>query len=80
MSDYDMTPDQPAKEPRVGKRLRSSKTFWTNLIVGGGSILTMLLNSDVVQNNPEYAAYATTALAVVNVLLRLTTKEPVKGV
>jgi hypothetical protein len=75
-NDYDFTPEKPT----VGKRLRNSKTFWANLIAGGGTVLTMLLNSDIVQNNPQYAAYATTALAVVNILLRLTTKEPVKGV
>lgn len=76
----DVTPQPiPAPEEKpVAKRVTRSKTFWVNLIAGVGSLVAMFTNSDIVTDNPEYAAYGATALAVINLVLRFFTKDPVK--
>jgi hypothetical protein len=71
---------KPVPEPEESpvKSIFKSKTIWANLIGGGVALLTALTNSDLVADNPEYAAYAATAMAVLNLVLRMVTKEPVK--
>jgi hypothetical protein len=66
------------KEKPARKRLFRSKTFWVNLIAGIGSTVAMITNSELLAEKPEIAAYGATALAVVNLILRFMTKEPVK--
>lgn len=60
------------------KSIFKSKTVWANLIGGAIALVTALSNSDLVVQNPELAAYFTTGMAVLNLVLRLVTKEPVK--
>lgn len=71
---------EPVPEPEVldVKSIFKSKTVWANLIGGAVALITALSNSDLVAQNPEVAAYFTTGMAVLNLLLRLVTKEPVK--
>lgn len=71
-------PDTPTPEPESKmKSIFKSKTIWVNLIAGAGTLITMLMNSEIVAQNPEFVAYGTTALAVINLVLRMVTKEPV---
>ena len=82
----DLVPDEPATPPApetpeaesdIMKSIFKSKTIWVNVIAGAGTLITMLMNSDIVAQNPEWVAYGTTALAVINLVLRMVTKEPV---
>ncbi|MHC4370206.1 MAG: hypothetical protein ACYSW8_21550 [Planctomycetota bacterium] len=69
--------EAPVKKP-ARKRLFRSKTFWVNLFAGAGSVIAAITNSEMLADNPEVAAYGATGLAVVNLILRFMTKEPVK--
>ena len=59
------------------KSIFTSKTIWANLIGGAIAIVTAINNSDFVVQNPEVAAYFTTGMAVLNLFLRLVTKNAV---
>ena len=76
----DLIPEPTPKPevPEVKKSIFKSKTVWANLIGGAVALVTALSNSELVANNPEWAAYFTTGMAVLNLLLRLVTKDPVK--
>jgi hypothetical protein len=67
-----------SEEKPVAKRITRSKTFWVNLFAGIGSIITVITNSELLAEKPEVAAYGATALAVINLVLRFVTKDPVK--
>lgn len=79
-SPYDQLVDLKPEEKPVAKkkRLFRSKTFWVNLFAGVGSVIAAVTNSEMLSDNPEVAAYGATGLAVVNLILRFMTKEPVK--
>jgi len=62
------------------KKLRFSKTFLVNLLVVGASVLAAIAGSDVIIANPEIAAYFGAAVGVVNILLRVITGKPIKGI
>lgn len=68
---------EPGENNMNPKPLIKSKTFWANLITAAVGILVAVAGSDIIQQNPEYAGYAATAIAVMNVILRLMTKSPV---
>lgn len=82
----DMQPDDTEPVPTnqgddiMGKRLLKSKTFWVNALTGLVSVGTFLMNSEFITSNPEVVAVIGTVIAVVNIVLRLVTKEPIKGV
>lgn len=73
------TQPEPTKPLEVidVKSIFKSKTIWTNLVAGAVAVVTHLADSDLVADNPELAMYFGTGLAVLNLLLRLVTKEPV---
>ena len=57
-----------------------SKSFWINtltLLVGG---LTVTLNHEWVQNNPDVIAMFSLALALLNVILRWLTDQPITSI
>lgn len=64
----------------MGKGLIKSKTFWANAITAAVSIGTYLMDSSLLANNPEIVALGGTIIGVMNVILRLMTKEPIQGV
>jgi hypothetical protein len=67
-------------DEQMGKGLLRSKTFWVNSITAMVSIGTYLMDSALLANNPEIIALGGTAIGVMNVILRLLTKEPIQGV
>jgi hypothetical protein len=72
-------PEPPTKEENPVKSIFKSWTVWANLAGGIAALAAAVAKSDVVANNPEYAAYAATAMAVINLVLRVfKTKEPIK--
>lgn len=64
----------------MGKGLLRSKTFWVNALTAVISVGTYFANSELLVNNPEVVAGIGTAIGVVNVILRLITKEPINSV
>lgn len=75
----DLVPSEPKpKENDMnGKSVIKSKTMWVNVFSAVTAIIATLGGSDIIQQNPQVAGYAATALALANVFLRLMTKEPV---
>lgn len=71
-------PEPKPEEKPVAKPITKSKTFWVNLLAGAASVITLLTNSDLLADNPEIAGIGGAVLAVINVVLRFVTKEPVK--
>ena len=67
-------------DSEMGKGLLRSKTFWANALAAAVSIGTYLMDSDLLASNPEIVAIGGTVIGVLNVLLRLVTKEPINGV
>ena len=67
-----------AQQLKFGKGLLRSKTFWVNLLTGAGSVLTAVAGISVLPT--PVAPYLVGGLAVVNILLRIFTGEPIKGV
>lgn len=67
-------------EKPMNKKLRKSKTFWINLATVIGGVVTTIGGSDLIQDNPELAGYGATAIGAMNIVLRLVTGKPIKGV
>ena len=67
-----------AQRLTLGKGLLRSKTFWVNLLTGASSVLAAVAGISVLPT--PIAPYLVGGLAVVNILLRLFTGEPIKGV
>lgn len=59
-----------------GKALLTSKTFWVNLIM----LIGMVLTAFGIVGEPDWLKYQGSALAVVNVILRLISGNPITGV
>lgn len=72
--------DATSGEETMGKGLLKSKTFWVNVLTAVVSVGTYISNSDLLADNPEVVAVAGTVIGVVNVILRLITKEPITSV
>jgi hypothetical protein len=81
-----LVPNLPPKQKEtqmpapIKKTLVASKTFWVNAITGIAGIVTAIGGSDMIQENPKLAGVAAMIISIVNVLLRLVTKDPVKVV
>ena len=59
------------------KSVFTSKTILANLVGGAVALLAAFQGTDLIAANPEYAAYAATGMAVLNLILRLVTTKPV---
>ena len=71
------TAPKPKENYMNGKSVLKSKTMWVNVFSAITAIIATLGGSDIIQQNPQVAGYAATALAIANVILRLMTKVPV---
>ena len=60
------------------KSLFASKTLWANMIVIGLAALVGVNNCEVIAAYPEAVAWIGSAIGVMNVILRLVTKEPIR--
>jgi hypothetical protein len=62
----------------MSKSLAKSRTFWANLAMVVIGILGGVAGTEVIQENPILVGYFTSAMGVVNILLRIITKDPIK--
>ena len=68
----------PAKEDKVEKKhWYESKTLWVNLIALAGIILNSQYGIEL--DAETQAVFATSILAIVNIVLRIVTKKPIGG-
>jgi len=67
-------------ETNMGKGLIASKTFWVNAITAVVGIATYFQGSDLIAAHPEAVAIIGTIVGVLNVILRIVTKDPISGV
>ena len=71
---------EPIEAPGVslmGKGLFQSKVFWTNLLMSVVSLGVFVQDSALISDNPQIVAGIGAAIGVVNIILRLLTKEPI---
>jgi hypothetical protein len=72
--------DANNKGGTMGKGLLRSKTMWVNLITTVVGFGTWISGSEIIADRPEVVAGVATALGVLNMILRLLTKEPITSV
>lgn len=60
------------------KKPTQSKTVWVNIIVVAVAALTGIMNTEIIAQYPEVIAYLGAGIGVLNIILRLQTKEPIK--
>ncbi len=71
-------PIEAPGDEEMGKGLFQSKTFWVNLLMSVASLAVYVQDSALVADNPQIVAGIGAAVGVVNIILRLLTKEPIK--
>lgn len=64
----------------MGKKLRISKTFWVNLVMVAAGAVGGAMGTGVIADNPAIVGYFVAAQAVLNIVLRIFTGKPIKGV
>jgi len=74
---YDDLLPTPWENDMNSKPITSSKTFWINLVTAAAGAITAIGGSELIQDNPQMAGIAATVLGVVNIILRLVTKQSV---
>ena len=62
----------------MSKPITKSKTFWVNILVVAAAGLAAMIDTSTIQANPQFVAYGAMMLGMINVFLRLTTKEPIR--
>ena len=60
------------------KSIFKSKTFWFNALTLVASALVTVQDSTIISDNPEIAGAVTVIYSLVNLGLRLVTKDPIK--
>ena len=61
----------------MSKTITKSKTFWVNLVIVVAGAVSGALDTEVIANNPAYVAYAAAATGVINIILRILTKQSI---
>jgi len=62
----------------MGKSPVISKTLWFNILTLAAAALTVWSDSSIIADNPTAAGILLIVTSVVNVFLRVVTKEPLK--
>ncbi len=62
----------------TGKSITKSRTFWVNALVVIVAGLAAMVDTSIIQDNPQFVAYGAMILGVFNVFLRMITKEPIQ--
>ena len=62
----------------MSKPIIKSRTFWVNALVVVAAGLAAMVDTSIIQQNPQLVAYGVAFLGVVNVVLRVITKEPIQ--
>jgi len=60
------------------KPLLESRTIWLNVATLAVAVLTALIGTDIVQQNPQAVAVIQALLAVANLYLRFGTDRPIR--
>lgn len=58
------------------KSILSSKTVWINAISGSAAICVIIANSDLVREHPKVISAFWLASAILGIILRLITNQP----
>ncbi len=64
----------------MSKLLRTSKTFWFNLVMVASGAIGGAMATDVIAQNPAIVGYFVAAQAGLNILLRIFTGKSIRGV
>lgn len=59
------------------KKLRQSKTFWINLMLVAVGAIGGAVNTEIM--SPQVVGYMVAATGVINIILRIITGKPIKG-
>lgn len=62
----------------MSKPITKSKTFWVNILVVATAAITAMIDTSIIQENPQIVAYGAMILGIINVFLRMITKDPIK--
>lgn len=62
----------------MSKPITKSKTFWVNALVVVAAGLASMIDTSIIQENPQLIAYGAMILGIVNVFLRMITKESIR--
>ncbi len=62
----------------MSKPITKSKTFWVNALIVVAAAFTAVVDSSVIQQNPQLIAWGAMILGIVNVTLRTVTKVPIQ--
>ena len=61
----------------MGKPITSSRTFWVNILTVAVAGFAAMVDTSVIQQNPQLVAYGAMILGVINIVLRMVTKDPI---
>ena len=61
-----------------GKSLLASKTFWTNLLIGGAQLVDWAAGINIIP--ASVAPFLPVVQAALNIVLRLVTSQPIKSI
>lgn len=64
----------------MSKQLRASKTFIVNLLMVVAGAIGGAMGTGVIADNPAIVGYLAAAVGAINIVLRIFTNKPIKGV
>ena len=62
----------------MSKPITKSKTFWVNALAVAAAGIAAMIDVSIIQENPQLVAYGAMFLGIINIALRLITKESIQ--
>ena len=62
----------------MSKSITKSKIFWVNALVVAAAGFAAMLDHSMIQQNPQLVAYGGMILGIINIFLRMITKDPIR--